>query len=255
VGTIKRTGEETFVVEGFWDEGKKVVQDPDKRDKRKKFQLTKKGPATLLGPRDDSCDTAEESDEEADYFSGGNCVGWFQAMAKSGEDASYDKYEDDMMLHMERVEDEESDEESAKEEVYEIKGMGCNSGGTYRVSGEAKPTKERRGAAAGELTVWLVREYISNDYFEEEKAKFNKFVSDEPEGTEGMVNFTHGQKHYLVSEVRSHSIPLTHEILHLTPAGSCLYTILLVLSSSLATRTSPFRSCSQIQLRPTRLHT
>lgn len=198
VGTLKKTGEQTFTVDGFWDETRKVVQDPSKRDKRKKFQLTKNGAAELVSPHEGKPEGEDEDTDEEDYFSGGNCSGWFQAMSATGEDTSYDKFDDDVMLHMEAVED--SSDEEGSDEVYEIKGLGCNSGGTFRVSGEAKPSTDRRVAAAGGMAVWLVRDYISEEYFEEEKAKFNKFVSDEESVAEGMVEFVHNHKRYLLGE-------------------------------------------------------
>jgi hypothetical protein len=192
-GTLKTTGN-TSVIAGWWDESKKVVQDSAKRDPQKTFQLTKATAATPIPPHEEKAEDKAEAEggsdsEEEDYFSGGNCVGWFKAMTASG-DSSYDEFEDDLMLHL-KLETDESDAEGGGEE-YAVRGMGCNSGGTYRVSGSA--------VAGG--AVALLREYISEAYFEEEKGKFNKFVSGD-DRDESAVEFTLGDKRFLVSEVRA----------------------------------------------------
>lgn len=200
-GTMATVGKKT-VIEGWWDESRKVVQDPLKRDKQKTFKITKEREASLIPPHEDKSPTEKEKDdnadddeeEEEDYFSGGNYIGWFKAMTATGGD-SYDEFEDDLMLHMQLDEDEDSEEEGGKEgeEGYVVKGMGCNSGGTYRVSGTAV-----QGGVVN-----LLREYITEDYFEEEKAKFNKFVrgGDNGSSDRSMVELTLHDKLYLVSEV------------------------------------------------------
>lgn len=202
-GTMSTVGKKT-VIEGWWDESKKVVQDPSKRDKQKTFKITKEREASLIPPheekpatekaKDDNADDDDDDDEEEeeDYFSGGNYVGGFKAMTATGGDA-YDEFEDDLMLHMKLDEDDDSDEEGAKEgeEEYMVKGMGCNSGGTYRVSGTA--------VQGGEVN--LLREYITEEYFEEEKAKFNKFVSGDNGSDQSLVEFSLHDKLYLVPEV------------------------------------------------------
>jgi len=184
-GTLTTTGG-TSVIEGWWDESKKVVQDPAKRDPQKTFQLTKANEASLIPPHEDTpqAEGSSDSDEE-DYFSGGNCVGWFTAMTAG--DSSYDAFDDDLELHLKL--DDGSDAEAEAGEEYAVRGMGCNSGGTYRVSGSAVSGK-----------VALLREYISEEYFEEEKAKFNKFVSGDGDRDESLVEFTLGAKRFLVSE-------------------------------------------------------
>lgn len=211
-GVMTVTGDSS-VIEGFWDESKARVGKEDKRDGEKTFCITQKcAPSTLaekdfqdgLQPQRAKADDDDSDDDDVALFTTGNCGGWFRAKNQSGE---YTRYDDEMMLRTFPVEVDSEDEDSeAKRGGLEVRAVGMAPSGAYRLRGKAEVDAEATAAAAAGATVFsvsLVREYLHDDHFEEEKFKFDKAVDGSDEAPDdGMVRLAVRGRHVRIPEVR-----------------------------------------------------
>lgn len=186
-------------LEGFWDESKKQVSDILKRDQNKTFRYVQSAlpsPVAIL----ENCEQ-EEGEREYSPFEGGNCSGWFSALMTSGE-KKYQQFEDAMMLRVYPVEPDSNDEGSNDDISLEVRALGSNAVGVYRVFGFTSVHQRQ----STKFDVTLVREYIPDESFEEEKIKFNKELLeqldiDDSDFSDGTVRLRYEGREYIIPEV------------------------------------------------------
>jgi hypothetical protein len=218
-----------IVLAGSWDEKKSLVIDPSTRNPQKTFKYVVSRMATPV-----AADDAEKSrlsaggdddDEEGGVIKNPNCVGGFFALTADG--SGFEHFEDEMMLRTYPDEGGEDDSErqgdasvNVTSSSLKVKAVGWNSGGFFRIQGSAFPSDTE-----GLMTLALAKEYISEDYFNEEAVVFDRGLAGY-DNDDGHIRVFFEGSTYLVPEVFDAVLYLTFLETFFSPLHNFLRTSL-----------------------------